>query len=94
MGLTTLQKTLKATEFQAILDNNPRLKKFHQEIQAQNAKIDAMIGRITNALEKGDDTAAFSEFPMGDKILEFSKTETPKSEIRQSIASKIRPFNS
>lgn len=97
MAITKLQKTMKAEEMQAILNRNPRLMKLHQEIQAQNAKIDAMINRIAVALEKGDEKAAFSEFPAGKQMFALLQNEKPaavKTEARKTIASKIKPFNS
>jgi len=95
MALTTLQKTLKAAEFQAILNRNPRLLALHNEISAQNAKIDAMIDRISAHLEKGDEKAAFSELPGGKELFAIeAKPVAPKTEARKTIASKIKPFNS
>lgn len=85
------------TKSQAYVNSNPRLLALQKEIQAQNAKIDAMINRITAALEKGDVKAAFSELPAGKQMFTLLQNEKPaalKTEARKTIASKIKPFNS
>lgn len=91
MALTTLQKTLKAAEFQAILNRNPRLKKFHQEIQEQNAKIDNLINKISTHLLNDDVAKADQEISQfaQDNLKPMQSTKSP---VRAAIASKITPF--
>lgn len=97
MAIAKLQNTITKEQMQNYINANPRLLKLQQEIQAQNAKIDAMIDRITVALDKGDEATAFNEFPGGKQMLAVLNQEqpvAPKTEARKTIASKIRPFNS